>query len=311
MSSSPPPKRVATAFTSHKPSYAPASASAPIKKTLALILRLHGEIRLKSKPDTIARSTAFAGSYGLKPFDYKTYANINKMTIVSLATLGNACHGIPNVQPFSSKIQNYYANKPTYNTSSIIAEVFSNTQHPDHEIDGYLKDIKHKNDFQTTELSGYCLDKLYTPVKEDKQPLKIQGSGIFYFYSDGFTEEEILEIRTALAKLQQWHKKKETDQYLFRGQLFTYIYEALSSMIKGKFEIDHLFLIDLSCDVYYDNDAKTLFKDTTGEITADLIKKNLKGGEQKCIKKHILKRTNKKKYGIKRKSKRKSYRKKQ
>lgn len=299
MSSSPPPKRVATAFTSHKPSYAPATA--PKENRLVLILRFHGEIFVKQDPSRNLFSLSPIGLYNLK-----------NMRIISLARLGNSCYGIKNLKKFAHMLEHNYfmttfldsiVNKTFVDPpcATLVDNFFLNP-HPDPEIESYkqqlMLDPRGKPSFELSVLTTQFINKQYTPVYPEP---KTNGTGIFYLASDDLKDSEIAILKGILNGLNQKIIEKG---FLFREEI---LYKLKGFMERNK--IDGLDLIDLSCDGYSDADTKTAIQDpkSISIITSDLKSHNFRGG----IKKHILKRTNKKKYGIKRKSKRKSYRKKQ
>jgi len=280
---------------------APASAAAPKENRLVLILRFHGEISVKQDPSR--------NLFKLSPIELY---NLKNMRIISLARLGNSCYGIKNLKKFAHMLEHDYfmttftdsiVNKTYVNPPcSTLVDKFFLKLHPDPKIESYkqqlMLDPRGKPSFELSILTSQFINKDYTPVHPDP---KTNGTGIFYLASDDLNDSEIAKLKVILNGL--------NDKIIKRGLLTReeILYELKGFMKINK--IDGLDLIDLSCDGYSDADTKTAIKDpkSISIITSDLKSHNFRGG----IKKHILKRTNKKKYGIKKKYKRKSYRKKQ
>lgn len=256
-------------------------------KTLAIIIRSHGTI-------PIYYDYGLSISQILDPItiDYRSFAKIQMMSIVSLAKLGGSCYGDSDINAYSNALHNMreilYQRENVKNTEDLVNYVFG--RKPKIEeiqiLNQSIFNISYPPEIM--QLQGYTLEKKY-----ENDP-SMSGLGVYHLSDTGFNKIEIDKVKTIL--------KNFTDT--LTGGPHNYIYKSQILKSLEPFNIFKLIFIDLSCYGYtnVNPNIPPLTEIDVNWLNAVLEDHRIKGGNLKKRKNIICRK--KKTNGKTRKSKR-------
>jgi hypothetical protein len=234
-------------------------------KSLVLIIRCHGEIILRGENER-------NGPEIQKKIElFKFIEHVKEISIVSLAKLGEKCYGSPKLKEYVEKVKYYYdnfidADNVGYYPSSaeVVTDLFL-TSKPHHD----LTITQQKNELFEDDVAELVkLPKEYTINKRYTDRINNKEAGIFYLNSDKFNPKEIKEIEELLKVL--------TEQIKNGGLFRSEIIQKLT-----KYKIDHLYLIDLTCNEFTKYDIRGATRGYDEELKQYLYAENLRGGIRK------------------------------
>lgn len=252
-------------------------------KTLAIIIRCHGTI-----PINFEYGTSLNAILDPTTIDYVKWANIQLMSIVSIAKLGGICHGASDIKSYVKNINNMrdilYDTANVKNTEDLVNYVFSKNPKIDEieKLNQKVFDISYPPEI--TKLKGYTIEKIY-----ENEPT-LEGLGVYYLSSNNFTGEEITEIKNRLQNLTN----------ILTGGPHNFIRKSQILEALRPFNIYKLFFIDLSCSSYTNvkPNVPPLTEEAVNWLNDVMTQNNVKGGNR------IKSKNKKKKYDSKRKKNR-------
>ena len=233
-------------------------------KDLAIIIRCHGSIPVNfyygCNADHVLNTATF---------DYRGF--VKSLCIVTLAHMAGVCYGSPDVKKYIQGINRLedklYEEERVRNTEDLVNYLYGKNPkiQPVRDLNNEI--FSTSFDPEITMMSGYTLNKSYSGDEHMKD------IGIYYLKSNGFTGVEIDSIKNILGSMSN-HINGGPTHYIKKSDLL----QELS-----RFGIDRLYLIDLSCYGYVNENTKS---DPLNEVAVnwlnDVMKAhNLKGGIKK------------------------------
>jgi hypothetical protein len=289
-------------------------------KTLVILIRGHGEIPIFEHSKSIGNVNELIKN---TTFDYRQY--VKNLVTITNATNGEICyashHENHTVEAYANFLRKEYQRVIDDETNEITSE-----SHIDEFIE-YVFGPRHKNPtlmsfneaylgrsggLDIISLDKITINKVYKPefgIKMETVDGKLVQvkttkliTGLDIIFSKGFTGIELsIGITHTLKSLND-------EMYSANGITKAQILEALKI-----FNIDNLYLVDLTCSVYTnisittDADGKSMYLLSRIDdplLTAEYKKKKLRGGKkQKKVKSKRNRTKNKRKKSFKHKSK--------
>uniref|UniRef100_A0A6C0I3Q9 Uncharacterized protein n=1 Tax=viral metagenome TaxID=1070528 RepID=A0A6C0I3Q9_9ZZZZ len=234
-----------------------------VKKQLAIGVRLHGYIRVK----TLEK--------GKKLKDYIDYVNPAlysdlDFTITSQSPLGEDCRGTSSpIRPLLTAISQNYQDR---SSSDVVKSVF---------VERDLREITHEmlKDKDRTHIEGgleniqvhHLIDKIYQKRKEHEEPADFPG--FFIIDAKGFSSEEIDALHSCISEINTF---VEREGGIERSKVLRKLRETVS--------LHELDLVDLTCNGYK-HAVNRIFVDIDERlidfITEQLIDRKMRGGKSK------------------------------
>jgi hypothetical protein len=264
-------------------------------KTLAIMIRSHGTI-----PINFDYGLSVNEIFGPTTIDYRSWANIQMMSVVSLAKLGGICHGASDINSYARNLNNMRTileeRENVKNTEDLVNYVFGKKPKIE-EIEKLNQEIFNISfPPEITPLQGYTIEKLY-----ENEP-SMTGLGIYYLSSNGFTGQEITEIKNRMQILTNI-LTSSPHNIIRKSQIL----EALR-----QFNIFKLFFIDLTCSSYVNmkQNVPELTEEAVNWLNNVMIENKVKGGNKKQKRKQKINQKIKQKERKKKTYKKKSTRRK-
>lgn len=227
--------------------------------TIAIMLRAHGGIPTNINPQVQITANDLFNGQTVSLVDYRQLG-IPKLSVVTSARLAGVCYGAPNVKPYIDNVNGQYYTyaSPNYDTAAKVYEMFG--PNPPAMLSEWNRQL-FGNSFapEIAEMrTGLTFNKTYTGHDAN--------SGVFLFSQNGKDENAVKQTLAGITAALQ-------SRPLTRHEILAAI---------APFQYDHVFLIDLSCNVYQQlPNTPTLTEDYVNWINEVFHGNGVRGGTRR------------------------------
>jgi hypothetical protein len=231
-------------------------------RDLAIIIRCHGIIPINfyygcKVEDVLNNSIVFDHSDLIKT-----------IYMITIAKMAGVCYGSPNISKYVDGINKLkaklYEEENIKNTEELVNYLYGPKPKIEQirELNSEIFNISFNPEI--TRLGNYSLDKIYTG------DINIKNLGVFYLSSNEFTGNEINEMKSNLVNISN-HLNGGPNHIVKKSDIIRDL---------SRFNIDRLYLIDLTCFAYDNLNRNTppLTEEAVNWLNTIIESNNLKGG---------------------------------